>query len=57
MLPCGHLQVQKDGGTEREKQRLKVLGRINGKPHVRRDCEATGWGCAFETGGTCLSEM
>ena len=58
-MPHGHPQVLKDGGTEREKQteRLKVLGRVNGKPHVRRDCEVAGGGCGSETRGTCLSKM
>lgn len=52
-------QVPKDGGTEREKQseRPKVVGRVNGKPHVRRDCEIAGGGCASETRGMRLSEM
>lgn len=51
--------VPKDGGTKREEQteRLMVLGWVNGKPDLRRDCETAGGGCASETRGTCLSEM
>lgn len=51
--------MPKDGRTEREKQteRLKVNGWVNGKHHVRRDYEVAGRSCASETSGTCLSEM
>lgn len=59
VVPCGHLLVQKDEGTKREKQaeRLKELMWVYVEPHVRRDCEIAGGGWASETTGTCRSEM